>query len=130
MWGGADMKIFLDSNKLIYIQIADSIEDDILSENLREGEQVPSTNQLASIYGINPATAAKGINILVDEEILYKKRGIGMFVAEGAKKVIVKKRRKQFIEQYITKLFNEAKKLSITKEELLELIKEYKGGDN
>jgi len=123
------MKIPLDENKLIYMQIAEAIEDAIISGELNEGEQVYSTNQFARLYGINPATAAKGINLLVEEGILYKKRGIGMFVAEGARNMIVGKRKTQFIEDYISKLIREAEKLNISKEELIDIIKAYEGGD-
>ena len=90
------MKLSLDDIKPIYIQIAEGIKDDILKGILQEEEQSLSTNQFAVMYQINPATAAKGINALVDEGILYKKRGIGMFVATGAKKQIVEKRKKEF----------------------------------
>ncbi|WP_372994409.1 GntR family transcriptional regulator [Lutispora sp.] len=123
------MKIPLDENKLIYMQIAEVIEDAVISGELNEGDQVYSTNQFARLYGINPATAAKGINLLVEEGILYKKRGIGMFVAEGARNMIVGKRKTQFIEDYISKLIREAEKLNITKEELIDLIKTYERGD-
>mgnify|MGYP000880611589 CR=1 FL=1 len=123
------MRMPLDDNKLIYMQIADSIEDDIISGALNEGEQVYSTNQFAKLYGINPATAAKGINTLVEEGILFKKRGIGMFVSEGARSVIMGKRKSKFVEEYITKLIHEARKLNITKEELINIIKGYEGGD-
>ncbi|HCJ58860.1 hypothetical protein SDC9_114021 [bioreactor metagenome] len=123
------MKMPLDDSKLIYMQIADSIEDEVISGALNEGEQVYSTNQFAKLYGINPATAAKGINLLVEEGILFKKRGIGMFVAEGAKDRIVDKRKRIFVEEYITKLIHEARKLNITKEELLDIIRSYEGGD-
>lgn len=123
------MRMILDDNKLIYIQIADTILDDILKGTIKEEEQVYSTNQFAKLYGINPATAAKGINLLVDEGILYKKRGIGMFVVTGAKGMIIEKRRKEFIDEYVSKIVNEAKKLNITKEELINLICKYEGGD-
>lgn len=123
------MRMPLDDNKLIYMQIADSIEDDIISGALNEGEQVYSTNQFAKLYGINPATAAKGINTLVEEGILFKKRGIGMFVSEGARSVIMSKRKSKFVEEYITKLIHEARKLNITKEELINIIEGYEGGD-
>ena len=79
------MNEILTQEKSIYIQIKEMIEDDILRDVLLEEERVPSTNELARLYAINPATAAKGVNLLVDEGILYKKRGIGMFVATGAK---------------------------------------------
>lgn len=72
------------------------IENDILRDVLLEDERVPSTNELAKLYAINPSTAAKGINILVDAGILYKKRGIGMFVSDGAKEVIRTKRKASF----------------------------------
>ena len=72
------------------------IENDILRDVLLEDERVPSTNELAKLYAINPSTAAKGINILVDAGILYKKRGIGMYVSDGAKEVIRTKRKSRF----------------------------------
>ena len=74
----------LTEDKSIYLQISQMIETNILRGILLEKERVPSTNELAKLYTINPATAAKGINLLVDAGILYKKRGIGMFVAAGA----------------------------------------------
>jgi len=123
------MKIPLDENKLIYMQIAEAIEDAVISGELNEGDQVYSTNQFARLYGINPATAAKGINLLVEEGILYKKRGIGMFVAEGARNMIIGKRKTKFIEDYIYKLIREAEKLNISKEELIDIIKAYEGGN-
>ena len=96
------------------------LEDDILRGILAEEEQVPSTNELARAYSIN--TAAKGINLLVDEGVLYKKRGIGMFVAPGARGAIVQKRKDAFYEAYVTQLVREAKALDITKEELAAMI--------
>ena len=78
----------LNQEKSIYIQISEMIENDILRDVLLEDERVPSTNELAKLYAINPATAAKGVNILVDAGVLYKKRGIGMFVSSGAKETI------------------------------------------
>ena len=95
------------------------IENDILRDVLLEDERVPSTNELAKLYAINPSTAAKGINILVDAGILYKKRGIGMFVSDGAKEVIRTKRKVQFYENYVSEIVNEAKTLGITKAELI-----------
>ena len=84
---------------------------------------MPSTNELARAYTINPATAAKGINLLVDQGILYKKRGIGMFVAKGAKGQIIEKRKQNFYDRYVRGLVEEAESLSITEEELLEMIR-------
>lgn len=91
------MNEILTQEKSIYIQISEMIENDILRDILCEEERVPSTNELAKLYAINPATAAKGINILVEAGIVYKKRGIGMFVAKGAKEVIQKKEKMHFI---------------------------------
>lgn len=118
------MNEILTQEKSIYIQIKEMIESDILRDILLEEERVPSTNELAKLYAINPATAAKGVNLLVDEGILYKKRGIGMFVAEGAKEQIMKKRKEHFYDDYIKSLLAEARNLGITKQELITMIEE------
>ena len=120
----------LTQEKSIYLQIREMIERDILRDNLQEEERVPSTNELAKLYAINPATAAKGINLLVDEGILYKKRGIGMFVAAGAKEQIKKKKKSHFYEDYIQSLLTEAANLGISKEELIAMITAGKGGES
>ena len=91
------MKELLNEEKSIYLQICDRIETDILRGVLLEGERVPSTNELARLYTINPATAAKGLGILVDRGILYKKRGLGMFVADGAAEAIRLRRKQEFM---------------------------------
>ncbi len=122
------MNEILTQEKSIYIQIKEMIEDDILRDVLLEEERVPSTNELARLYAINPATAAKGVNLLVDEGILYKKRGIGMFVATGAKAQIQGKRRKQFYDNYVKSLMAEAMSLGITKKELVAMILDAKDG--
>lgn len=109
----------LTDDKSIYLQIRQMIETDILRGILLEEERVPSTNELAKLYTINPATAAKGINILVDEGILYKKRGIGMFVATGACEKIRNRRKQEFYECRLTELLFEARSLGISKEELI-----------
>lgn len=116
------MNEILTQEKSIYLQIAEMIETDILRDILLEEERVPSTNELARLYVINPATAAKGVNILVDEGILYKKRGIGMFVAAGAKAAILKRRRNEFYHNYIKKLLEEAASLGLDKEEVIRMI--------
>ncbi|OIK07672.1 GntR family transcriptional regulator [Bacillus sp. MUM 116] len=117
------MKSLIDDNRPIFMQIAEKIEDDIINGGLLEESQVPSTNQFASFYQINPATAAKGVNLLVDQGILYKKRGIGMFVVKGAREKLMEKRKEQFFEEYVSKMIHEAKKLGITSEELMDMIK-------
>ncbi|MFK7693960.1 GntR family transcriptional regulator [Paenibacillus sp. HJGM_3] len=117
------MSFLMDDSRPIFVQIAERIENDILEGRLPEESQVPSTNQFASFYQINPATAAKGVNLLVDQGILYKKRGIGMFVASGTKSVILEKRREQFYEQYVVTMVQEAQKLGITADQLSEMIR-------
>ena len=119
------MNELLSQNKSIYLQVSEMIETDILRGILLVEERVPSTNELAKLYTINPATAAKGINLLVDEGILYKKRGIGMFVAEGAKEHIIEKRRDAFYENYVKGLLEEAKSLGISSEQLVEMIRSH-----
>ncbi|GAA4832445.1 GntR family transcriptional regulator [Paenibacillus vulneris] len=114
--------VMIDDSRPIFVQIAEKIEDDIVEGRLPEESQVPSTNQFASFYQINPATAAKGVNLLVDQGILYKKRGIGMFVSTGARKELLKKRKHQFYEQFVVTMIREAEKLGITKEQLSEMI--------
>ena len=122
------MNTFLNSDKSIYLQISEIIETDILRGILLEDEKVPSTNELTKQYTINPATAAKGISLLVAEGILYKKRGIGMFVSPGAREQILDKRRKLFKEQYIPKLLQEAASIGLSKEEVIRTIET--GGDS
>ncbi|RED63789.1 GntR family transcriptional regulator [Cohnella lupini] len=117
------MTISMDDSRPIFLQIAERIENDIIEGRLPEESQVPSTNQFASFYQINPATVMKGVNLLVDQEILYKKRGIGMFVATGVRAKIMDKRKEQFYEQYIVSMVKEAEKLGITADQLTEMIK-------
>jgi hypothetical protein len=112
----------LNQEKSIYIQISEMIENDILRDVLLEDERVPSTNELAKLYAINPSTAAKGINILVDAGILYKKRGIGMFVSAGAKEAILSRRKNEFYDNYVKKLLEEAASIGLGKEEVIQLI--------
>lgn len=117
----------MDDTRPIFMQIAERIENDIIEETLLEESQVPSTNQFAVFYQINPATAAKGVNLLVDQGILYKKRGIGMFAASGARAVLMEKRKEQFYEQYVVTMIREAEKLGITLDQLTIMIQR---GDN
>ena len=116
------MNEILTQEKSIYLQIAEMIETDILRDILLEEERVPSTNELAKLHAINPATAAKGVNILVDEGVLYKKRGIGMFVSAGAKEAILSRRKNEFYDNYVKKLLEEAASIGLGKEEVIQLI--------
>ena len=118
-----EMNEILTQEKSIYLQISEMIENDILRDIILEEERVPSTNELAKLYTINPATAAKGVNILVENGTLYKKRGIGMFVSSGAKEAIRNRRKEEFYDNYVKTLIDEAKGLGISKDELLTMIK-------
>jgi len=117
------MVLNFDSEIPIYVQIAEGIENAILAGTLDIEAQIPSTTEISIMYKINPATALKGVNLLVDEGVVYKKRGLGMFVSEGAKEKILQKRKQVFFESYVLKLISEAKKLSITPQEIDEMIK-------
>ena len=116
------MKLNPNSQRPLYLQIADQLEEDIIVGTIEEEAQIPSTNEVALRYKINPATVLKGMNILVDEKIIYKKRGIGMFVCEGAYENIKVKRQDKFYTEYIDSMVSEAKKLNLKKEDLIRMI--------
>ncbi len=116
------MKLDFNNDKPIYLQLSEELEDAIIAEVYQEETQIPSTTEISVNYKINPATALKGINILVDNGIVYKKRGLGMFVANGAKEKILEQRKVDFFESYIKSLVTEAKKLSISKEDILKML--------
>ena len=116
------MDHMIDETRPIFLQIAERIEEDILTGRLAEEEQAPSTNQFAALYQINPATAAKGVNLLVEQGILYKRRGLGMYVAQGARARLLDKRREHFYEQYVVTMLREADKLGITQDQLADMI--------
>jgi GntR family transcriptional regulator len=120
------MTFAVDESRPIFLQIAEQIENDILSGALPEESQVPSTNEFAAFYRINPATAGKGVNLLVEAGILYKKRGIGMFVTEGSRARLVEQRRERFQDEYLDPLVAEAAKLGISQRELADMIREEK----
>ena len=116
------MNINPNIEKPTFIQIAEQLEDSIFTGVFPEETKIPSTNELSALLNINPHTVLKGMNLLVDEEIIYKKRGLGMFVKEGAVNKIRLKRQSQFYEQYVDSLIQEASKLQMTKEEVISLI--------
>lgn len=121
--GGDALKGILNDQNLIYQQIAQLLEDGILRGDYPADTPVPSTNELARAFNINPATAAKGVNRLVDEGLLYKRRGVGMFVAPGALETLRRKRRAAFAQTTVRDLVREAKRLGMTREELYNLVK-------
>jgi GntR family transcriptional regulator len=112
-----------DGSKPIYVQIAEWIETEIMNGHFKSDQKVYSQYQLAEMYTINPATAAKGLNLLVDEQILYKKRGLGMFVSPRAKEMIVNKRKSQTLKRLVQELVLEASRLQISETELIQMIK-------
>lgn len=113
-----------DDTKPIFLQLAERIADDILQGKYAEGAQVPSTNEFAAFYRINPATAGKGVNLLVDQEILFKKRGIGMFVSDGAKGKIAAERQSGFVTDFVRPLLAEAAALQLSLPQTLSLIEQ------
>ena len=114
----------LDEGTPLFAQIAERLAEEIADGGLAEGERVPSMNELAAFYRINPATAAKGLNLLADDGLLEKRRGIGMFVASGARKQLLAQRRDQFASRYVEPLLTEAARLGIGTDELVALIRE------
>ncbi len=116
------MKIDDTSLTPIFVQVADWIRSEILNGNIAEEECIPSTNQLSGTYGINPATVRKGFDILTDEGILYKKRGIGMFVKTGAREKLISKAKAELARKEVTGLVRNARRLGLTKEELISII--------
>ncbi len=114
------MKLDFNSELPIYLQITAEMEDAIFTGAFPEETQVPSTTEISASMQVNPATVLKGMNLLVDEGLLYKKRGLGLFVKEGAVEKIRKKRQQQFYEKYVVSLVKEARKLKLTREEIME----------
>lgn len=113
----------MDDGRPIFQQLAERIADDIVSGVLPEESQVPSTNEFAAFLRINPATAGKGVALLVDAGILYKRRGIGMFVAPGARERLLAERREAFRSQFVLPLVTEARRLGIGPDTLTDLIR-------
>lgn len=116
------MQLNFDSNKPIFIQIAEGIEDAIISGAFTEESQIPSITEFSVSYKINPATALKGINILVEEDIVYKKRGLGMFVKTGAADRLRQKRKDLFYDNFILSLISEARRLQLSEEDVKTMI--------
>ncbi|MBF0720569.1 GntR family transcriptional regulator [Staphylococcus sciuri] len=118
------MKPTLNEDTPIFLQIADMIKDDLVEGLLSEGEQIPSTTELSNFYNINRATAQKGIALLMDEGIVAKKRGIGVFIAEDVRDKLVNTRMQDFSNSYIQNMVKEAKRLNISKEELIRRVEQ------
>ena len=129
MRGRGDLSGQLNDRKPIFEQIKDWISDQIISGTLKEDDRVPSTNEIVQFYKVNHLTVAKGVNQLVDQGVIYKKRGVGMFVAPDAKKKLMGERKQNFKEEYLKPMMDEARKLGLTDQEISQLITEMKGSD-
>lgn len=114
----------IEEGRPLFLQIAEAIEDSILDGTVAEGDRAPSTNELAAFYRINPATAAKGVALLAEKGILTKRRGIGMFVADGARDLLRAARRGGFVERFLDPLLAEARALGLDHDDLVALLKE------
>lgn len=123
MEGGDSLILNQNSQIPIYMQIAEWLENEILADRLVADGKVYSQYQLAEMFNINPATAGKGLTILLENDILYKRRGLGMFVVEGAKSKILATRRTHTLTQLVEEIVQEARRLAVSDEELIELIK-------
>ncbi|MBY7142131.1 GntR family transcriptional regulator [Virgibacillus sp. NKC19-3] len=120
------MHIHTDGSKRIYIQIAEWIETEILNGNFKQDDKVYSQYKLAEIFTINPATAAKGLNILSEENILYSKRGLGKFVSKHAREIILDKRKNQTLKGLLREVILEAEHLNVGEDELIEMLRTIK----
>jgi GntR family transcriptional regulator len=118
------VKVVFDDSKPIFQQISDMISNEIVEGELLEGDQIPSTTEISKFYQVNRATVQKGLSALVDAGYVYKQRGVGMFVSKGAKQKLLEKRKEDFYNEYLKPMMEEAKRIEIKKEELLQVIKE------
>jgi GntR family transcriptional regulator len=123
------MRLDSESEKPIFIQLAENIEDNILKGIYPEETQIPSTTEVAVTLKVNPATANRGVNLLVDAGIIYKKRGVGMFVSSGARTIITTRRRKVFFQAYIVTLLDEARNLGLSQEDVITMIQNGRNPD-
>lgn len=114
----------IEEGRALFLQIAASVEDAILDGSLAEDSRAPSTNELAAFYRINPATAAKGVSMLVEKNVLVKRRGIGMFVAPGARAQLLDERRATFAARFIDPLLAEARALGLGPDDLSRLVRD------
>jgi DNA-binding transcriptional regulator YhcF (GntR family) len=109
---GREVTVF-DEGTPLFVQIAERLAGDVVDGTLPEGTKVPSSNEFAAFYRINPATAAKGINLLVDQGVLEKRRGVGMFVVPGAREQLLAARRHRFADQFVVPMLTEARRLGL-----------------
>jgi DNA-binding transcriptional regulator YhcF (GntR family) len=116
------MQLDSGNEKPIFIQLAEAIEDNILKGIYAEETQISSTTEVAVTLKVNPATANRGVNLLVDEGIIYKKRGVGMFVSTGAREKILLRRRQAFFQDFLLPMLEEAKNLGLSPQDVVEML--------
>ena len=124
--GGAFVKFYEDSDLPIYVQVAEWLENEILRGQFHPDDKMYSQYQLADLFTINPATAGKGLSILLDNDILYKKRGLGMFVTSNARTIILSKRKSEKLSILVKGIVDEAEHLEVPFEELIDMLKREK----
>lgn len=117
------MRATLNESEPIFQQIADMIMEDIIDKNLKENEQIPSENEISQFFGINRATVRNGLQVLLDMDLVYKKRGIGMFVKEKAREKLLTEKQGTYLDSYVRPLLKEGKRLGLSVDEIIELIK-------
>lgn len=120
------MKFYEDSDLPIYVQVAEWLENEILRGQFKPDDKMYSQYQLADVFTINPATAGKGLSILLDNDILYKKRGLGMFVTSNARTTILAKRKSEKLSILVKGIVDEAEHLEVPFEELIDMLKREK----
>ncbi|MFC0232892.1 GntR family transcriptional regulator [Vagococcus entomophilus] len=125
------MRFDYEDSTPLYLQVANQIEESILTEAFKENEQIPSTTEISKTFNMNPATVLKGMNLLVDKQLIEKKRGRGMFVTAGAREKVQAERKINFFQEKIQPVIREAQQLNVSKSELLLLIERgYQRGEN
>lgn len=120
------LKFYEESDLPIYVQLAEWLENEILREQFKADEKMYSQYQLADLFTINPATAGKSLTILLDNDILYKKRGLGMFVTSDARNVILSKRKNEKLTTLVNGIVDEAERLEVPFDELIDMLKRAK----
>lgn len=116
------MQLEPGSEKPIFIQLAEAIEDNILKGIYAEETQIPSTTEVAVTLKVNPATVNHGVNLLVEQGIIYKKRGVGMFVSTGARTIILTRHKQEFFQEFLLPMLEEAKNLGLSREDIVGML--------
>ena len=119
-----------NDNQPIYRQLRDRVVAMILDGVLKDGDPLPSVRNVSADYRINPLTVLKGYQELVDEELVEKRRGLGMFVKEGARKLLLKGERQKFLSEEWPRISETIQRLGLTAEELLDAANHRSPSDN